>query len=276
MSYIKRSAVFFIITVVIFTLTFQSSAQQIDPEEWSAVEKVYLVTDNDTESNSGLTNAQIKAIYDYPSHRMRILFMIKFGAFEQEENIGIRFSLNGGEEISLHLNGDTEYNEDKYFLDFTHFTVPPSGVVYVEVTLGVKEGIPDEQTLKVIFIDPDSQLSNTYTVVMTDGETSVTSEEQTAKSEKTTKTKTKKNTSSGSGSKAQTDKNLKDEAESATFSQEEISKVTIRKAVESEDNSTFSGEKVLCISAAALIAVAMLFAGGMYFLKRKNHRGDED
>ena len=193
MNKVKSFSAIFVLLTILFSLSFSASAIPIDLGEWNNVEKVYQIADDDNESNSGLQEAQLKVQYDYPSHRMRLFFMLKFDSFVQDENIGIRFRLNDGEEVSLHLNGETEYNEDKYLLDFVHYSSPTSGVVYVEATFAVKEGIPEEQVLTIIFTDPDAGLSNTYTVNLTELETTVPPEESTCVSEKTSKTK--KNTS---------------------------------------------------------------------------------
>ncbi|MBP3442774.1 MAG: hypothetical protein J6L62_08230 [Clostridia bacterium] len=274
MCCIKRFTTIFIALFIFLVLTFQVSAQHINLDEWNNTEKVYLIADNDNESNSGLTNAQLKVSYDYPSHRMRLFFMMKFAPFEEEENIGIRFSLNDGEDISLYLNGDTEYNEDKYFLDFIYMTTPPSGVVFAEVTLGVKEGIPEKQVFTVTFTDPDKTVSNTYSVDVTEAEATLPSQELTTEKEKSSKTK--KSTSNGSGSKSKTERTVRTQADQTTSASEETSEAVIRKTEASEEIFTYDGQKVLCISAAVLITVVLFFAGGMYFLKRKNHRGDED
>lgn len=272
---VKRFAAILILLTIIFNLSFFTSAQQIDLSEWNNIEKVYQIADDDNESNSGLQEAQLKVQYDYPSHRMRLFFMLKFDSFTQEENIGIRFRLNDGENVSLHLNGETEYNEDKYILEFIHYSVPTSGVVFVEATFAVKEGIPEEQIFTVIFTDADAKLSNTYTVDITEAEVTTSAEATTADSEKPSKTK--KNNSSGSVTKSKTEKKTgRTQTDKTTTSQEEMSEATILKGEVSETENAYGGQKVLCISAAAIIAVALLFTGGMYFLKRKNHKGDED
>ena len=273
MSHIKRFVVIFVMSIITFSLSVQTSAEAISFEKWNEVENFYELAPVDVQSNSGLKNAQLKVQYDYPSHTMRLFFMLKFDSFDREENIGIRFRLNDGEEVALHLNGDTEYNEDKYRLEFIHFSMPTNSMVFVEVKFAVKDGIPDKQNLTVIFTDPEGQLSNTYRVDITPTQIATT-ELVTAEEEKKP-SKTKKDHSSGSTLKNKTEKTRQTQAEE-TSSTQETSEATVRKVEESEAQFAFDGQKVLCISAAAIVAVILMLAGGMHFLKRKNHRGDED
>ncbi len=273
MSHIKRFVVVFVISIIAFSLSLQTSAEAISFEEWNEVENLYELAPVDVETNSGLKNAQLKVQYDYLSRIMRLFFMLKFDSFDGEENIGIRFRLNDGEEVALHLDGDTEYNEDKYRLEFIHFSMPTNNMVFVEVKLAVKDGIPEKQNLTVIFTDPDGQLSNTYRTDLTPTEIATT--EQVTVEEEKKPSGTKKNQSSGSAKKNKTEKTRQTQAEETSFTQE-TSEETVRKAEESETQYAFDGQKVLCISAAAIVAVVLMLAGGMHFLKRKNHRGDED
>lgn len=276
MEIIKRFAAVFVAIAFVLSLVCHASAEQIDFAEWNNHEEVIVIADKDAHSNSGLKNAQLKVKYDYPSHRMRLFFLLKFNSFGEEGNPGIRFSFNGEEEISINLNGETEYNEDKYYLDFISHTTPVNGVVYFEVTFGVKEGIPDEKILSVIFCDPDGILSNTYTVDLaegeqTDSEDQPTSEEKSrTQKTKTTKTKTTKTKTTKS------DKTKKTKAEkTAADSVGQQTEAELYRAEESTPPSHSENEKVFFVSAAAVVSLGLILSGCLHFLKRNKHKGDK-
>ncbi len=276
MEIIKRFAAVFVAIAFVLSSVCHASAEQIDFAEWNNHEEVIVIADKDAHSNSGLKNAQLKVKYDYPSHRMRLFFLLKFNSFGEEGNPGIRFSFNGEEEISINLNGETEYNEDKYYLDFISHTTPVNGVVYFEVTFGVKEGIPDEKILSVIFHDPDGILSNTYTVDLAEGEQADFEDEPTSEEEsktqktKTTKTKTTKTktTKSDKTKKTKTEKTAADSAEQQTEAE-------LFRNEEGESPSHSENEKVFFVSAAAVVSLGLILTGCLHFLKRNKHKGDK-
>ncbi len=276
MRIIKRIAAVFVVLSCAVSFVCHASARQIDFAEWNNHEEVIVIADKDAYSNSGLKNAQLKVKYDYPSHRMRLFFLLKFNSFGEEGNPGIRFSFNGEEEISINLNGETEYNEDKYYLDFISHTTPVNGVVYFEVTFGVKEGIPDEKILSVIFCDPDGILSNTYAVDLAEGEQADSEDEPTSEEEsktqktKTTKAKTTKTktTKSDKTKKTKTEKTAADSAEQQTEAE-------LFRNEESESPSHSENEKVFFVSAAAVVSLGLILSGCLHFLKRNKHKGDK-
>lgn len=271
MEIIKKFAALFVAMVFALSLVCHASAEQIDFAEWNNHEVVIVIADKDAYSNSGLKNAQLKVKYDYPSHRMRLFFLLKFNSFGEEGNPGVRFTLNGDEEISINLNGETEYNEDKYYLDFISHTTPVNGVVYFEVTFGVKEGIPDEKILSVIFCDPDGILSNTYTVDLAEGEQADSEDEPTSEEEsKTQKTKTTKTktTKSDKTKKTKTEK-------TAIAADEQQTEAEFFRNEESESPSHSENEKVFFVSAATVVSLGLILTGCLHFLKRNKHKGDK-
>ena len=274
MKIIKKLAALFVATVFVLSFVCHTSAKQIDFAEWNNHEEVFVIADEDVPSNSGLDFAQLKVKYDYPSHRMRLFFLVKFNSFGEEGNPGVCFSFNGEEELSINLNGETEYNEDKYYLDFISHTTPVNGIVYFEVTFGVKEGIPDEKILSVSFVDPDGIPSNTYTVDLaedgqTDTEEEPTSEEE-SKTQKTKKTKTtkQKTTKSDKTKKTKTEK-------TATSADIQQSEAELIRNEESESSDRSGNEKVFFVSAAAVVSLGLILSGCLHFLKRNNHKGDK-
>lgn len=279
MKIIKKFAALFVATVLALSFVCNSSAKQIDFAEWNNHEEVFVIADDDVPSNSGLKFSQLKVKYDYPSHRMRLFFLVKFNSFGEESNPGVMFALNGDEEVSVNLNGETEYNEDKYYLDFISHTTPENGVMYLEITFGVKEGLPEEKILSVVFTDPDGILSNTYTVDITEGEPTDSEEEQTneeeSKTQKTKKTKTtKQKTTKTKTTKSDKTKKTKTEKPAAT-ADEQQSEAELFKNEESESPGRSDNEKVFFVSAAAVVSLGLILSGCLHFLKRNNHKGDK-
>ncbi len=266
MSIFKKLSIVFIAAILALSFTFHSFAKEIDFAEWNSLEKVFVIADKHIPSNSGLINAQLKLRYEDP-YRMRMLFMLKYNSFSEDGNPGVRFRLNNGDEISFNLNGESEYNEDKYYLDFICEANHISGFVWFEVTFGVKEGIPEEKVLTVVFSDPVGIPSNTYTVDLKESD-QIT---ETAYEEKT-QSKTNKHNSQ---TNTKTDKTKKTNSQNTTTSQTENSEVIIHNADNGNVQRSAVNEKVLFISAAAIVLASLIFTGGMHFLKRKKHKGDE-
>lgn len=279
MKIIKKLAALFVATVIALSVICHASAKQIDFAEWNNHEEVFVIADEDVPSNSGLDFAQLKVKYDYPSHRMRLFFLVKFNSFGEEANPGVRFAFNGDEEVSINLNGEAEYNEDKYYLDFISHTTPENGVVYLEITFGIKEGLPEEKVLSVTFTDPEGILSNTYTVNLTEGEPTDSGEEPTneeeSKTQKTTKTKTtKQKTTKTKTTKSDKTKKTKTE-KTATVADEQQSEAELFRNDDSETPNRSENEKVFFVSAAAVVSLGLILSGCLHFLKRNNHKGDK-
>ena len=266
MSIFKKVSIVLIAAILTLSFTCHSFARQIDFAEWNSLEKVFVIADKHIPSNSGLLNAQLKLRYEDP-YRMRMFFMLKYNSFSEEGNPGVRFRLNDGDEVSFNLNGESEYNEDKYYLDFICEATPVSGFVWFEVTFGIKEGIPEDKALTVIFCDPDGILSNTYTVDLEESDQAAEDTE-----EEKTQSKTNKHHSQ---TKTKTDKTKNTDSQNTTTSQAEKSEVIIHSTDNNNIHHSAVNEKVLFISAAAIVLASLIFTGGMHFLKRKKHKGDE-
>ncbi len=282
MRTIKRFAAVFVATVCVFLSGTQAFARQIDFDEWNYHEQVIVIADSDAESNSGLRNAQLKVKYDYPSHRMTLLFMLKFDSFTDGDNPSVMLSLNRDESVSFNLNGEAEYNEDKYYLDFLSYAQPTSGVVFFEVTLGVKEGIAATNVLTVVFTDPQGVLSNTYVVNLTEDELNLSEDEQPSdeddesqgksKTSKTTKTKTTKVKTT----KNKTTKTKKTKAEEADEAlTEQKGEAELHRSEEGEHQNRSDNEKILFVSVAVIVVSGLVLTGGLHYLKRNKHKGDK-
>lgn len=200
----------FIITLLLSSLILCLSvsvcaAQEIiDFAEWNQIEESYIITTDDTPSNSSLKNAVLKITEDKASNRMTILFMLEFNTFTDVNNVDIIMKVNGDEEIVIHTDNPPEYNEDKYFVSNIIHTEEPSKIIYVQTVLGIKDGLPEKKTLSLQFRDCEGILSNRYNI-----EISVGSEEPASSdvTKEQTTSKTKRNNKSDKTKTDKTDKN---------------------------------------------------------------------
>ncbi len=273
MKFIRKFAAVFVVMICAFS--FYVSAASINLVEWIEEENLTMVAAPDVHSNSDLKSAQLKVKYDYPSNRMIMFFMLSFSPFTEEDFPEIRFCLNGGDELAVNLNGETEYNEEEYYLEFTSKVDYRSGNVWFEVVFGVKDGIPEKRELTIVFFDPSGVPSNTYTVNLADG-AQLLGEEPT--SEDKTQSKTNKN-NNNKNNKTETKTKTEKTTKTKTTTVKETSSValigsSVRDTSEAEQGSVVNG-KVLLISASAIVLAGLIISGGMHYLKRKKHKGDK-
>lgn len=261
MKFVEKFAAVFVAVICLFLIPFQVSAKTIDYLEWNEYEDCVMVAEEDVPSNSDLKTAQLKFRYE-EGNRIVMFIMLTFSGNEGEEDPRVRFSLNGGEEISFNLNGETEYNEDKYYLEVVSESDSRQRVCF-EVIFGIKDGIPDNKELKFIFEDPNGVPSNTYLVKL-DADVDPLPEEPT-REDKTQGKTNKNNKNPTKGEK--------------TTKTKESTVVVLHIGNAHNDNGTDEGKfinsKVLFISAAAVVLAGLLITGGMQYLKRKKHKGDK-
>lgn len=258
------------------SLSFTVSAEKINIDSWNKDSILYDVLDNTAESNSAVEYAFLRVKYDRPSNRIRFLFMLELSSFTDESNAGVTLSINGDEEITLHLNGTAEYNEDKYYAEISHLSYPMTNILYLEVTLGIKKGIPDTVNLEFNVYDTEGVASNTYCVDITETLTdtdSTDSQAQTDKTEeKTTKTKTTKVKTT---KKTKTRKADNDEQALITDDEEDGSQTVIESDnTESiaENGTVISKNKVITIIVAAAVAAGGAATGITNLLKKTRTR----
>lgn len=263
MKILKKLIAILMSAFLVFIFSASAFAQSINLAEWNQLEETIVIAEDGVNTNSGLKNALMKVRYDYPSHRMTMLFMLRYNSFTDSENIGISFNINGGDDIVLHLNGESEYNEDLYFVEFLTSSTPTAGVVYFEVVLGIKEGIPEQQLLTAKFYDPDGVVSNTLTADLTPQDETTIGEETTIRTTKTNKSKVT-GTENPDKEKPTTTKKTEKDGISVVYNDPQ------------DNDNNYPVNKVLCISAAAIVTTMVALFGGRHFLKRKTHRGDED
>lgn len=262
----------FIITLLLSSLILCLSVpvcavqEIIDFAEWNQIEESYIITTDDTPSNSSLKNAVLKMTEDEASNRMTILFMLEFNTFTDTNNIDIMIRVNGDEEIIIHTDDAPEYNDDKYFVSNIIHTEEPSKIIYVQTVLGIKDGLPEKKTLSLQFRDCEGILSNRYNIEISDGaeelpSEEITQEQTTSKTSKTAKTK-KSNKSDKTKKTAKTNKADKTgyyETQTATDMPSTENSVTVGYTENNDKESTVSTGKV--VGGITGIIVLVLSAG---------------
>lgn len=247
------------------SLSLNVSAEKINIDSWNRDSALYDVLDNTAESNSAVEYAFLRVKYDRPSNRIRLLFMLELSSFTDESNAGVTLSVNGDEEITLHLNGTAEYNEDKYYAEINHLSYPITNTLYLEVTLGIKKGIPDEVQLEFNVYDTEGVPSNTYCVDITEYPTDLTEEnpkadtqenESESKTEKTKRTKTTKAKTTKARTTKKTKSQKTDNSEQALTDDGEDTSQTV---IESDSTGSVA-ENVTVVSKNKIIAIIIAAA----------------
>lgn len=259
-------------------LNLAVSAEKVNLDSWNTDSTLYDVLDTDSESNSAVEYAFLRVKYDRPSNRIKLLFMLGLDSFTDEKNAGVTLSVNGDEKITLHLDGSSEYNEDKYFAQINSVSDPMSKTLCIEVTLGIKKGIPETVTLEFNVYDTEGIASNTYTVDITETveeDTTTSSQSEPGKTSKTTKIKTTKvKTTKTKTTKTNSVDNI--EHAGSDVDENDITTVLLNsQQTEIEANETSINERRLtAIIAAVTIAAVGTASGGIYFFRKSRKQRD--
>ena len=247
------------------------SAEKIDLDKWNTDSTLYTIINDGSHSNSAVVMAFLRVRYDRPSNRILMLFCLELDSYTETNKSGVRMQINGGEDIILHADSTAEYNEDKYFAQLRSTADKLTKTVFLEVTLGIKDGLPENVQLDFNLYDTEGIASNLYSLDITensdihpdnqaDGTTSLTTKRTaTTKRTKTTKSKSKTTTRS---------------AQDKTTAESESSAVSLRQ--ENPDEAVVNiteNERVAAIT-VALACVFLAALGGGYIIRRKNGPND--
>ena len=264
--------------ILAVSLNLAVSAEKVNLDSWNTDSTLYDVLDTDSESNSAVEYAFLRVKYDRPSNRIKLLFMLGLDSFTDEKNAGVTLSVNGDEKITLHLDGSSEYNEDKYFAQINSVSDPMSKTLCIEVTLGIKKGIPETVNLEFNVYDTEGIASNTYTVDITETveeDTTTSSQSEPGKTSKTTKIKTTKvKTTKTKTTKTNSVDNIKP-AGSDVDENDTPTVLLNSQQTEIETKETSINERRLtAIIAAVTIAAVGTASGGIYFFRKSRKQRD--
>lgn len=227
---VNRFAALLCAVILFFTLC--ASAQAVDIGDWNTDSTLYEILNADGESNCDAERIFLRVKYDRSSNRIKMLFMLEFSEFHSEENAGVTLSINDGEKITLRLNGENEYNKDKYFAETDVRTDPRTKTLLFEVTLGIKQGIPENVRLDFNIYDTQGVASNTYCADITEAEASTVTQTDSEKTKiKSTQTRTKKTNRPAKTDSETTVTSLSEEPETLTqqHTQNDVVRVSEKK-----------------------------------------------
>lgn len=220
---------------------------------------LYTVLDDGTPSNSAVDCIFVRVKRDDETHRLHLLFMTEMKSFGAIENAGVKMSFDDLSEIVLMCDGTGEYDDSEYFAEMTDMIYDDKSMtVYMDVTVGIKSGLPDVMYFSIF--DTDGVISNSYTVEF-ESEAEETDEagvqNKTEKSSKTKKIKTTKvKTTKKKTTKVKTTKKSRTEKTEEGYSIEQKSaSVSLDKEIPVSNDRHL----IVTVCSAAVIACA---AGG--------------
>ena len=249
------------------------------------------------ESNSDLCFAAVKVKYDRSINRIYLLFTLEFNEFNNIESCGVIMNFNGMGNIKMMCDGTADYDSNVYFAELEdELHDVHSKNVLLEITVGIKSGVPENVIMNVNVIDTNGVKSNTYNVDITEDEEPIgyadeaaimDSGERDAKVKtakvrttkiKTTKHKTTKHkTTKHKTTKRKTTKPKKSRtgkaADNDNENEDEISQAVIDSGIGDEVEINNRRKKLMLALgvAATLVAVAAGCTAGI-----KNRKNDKD
>lgn len=123
------------------------------------------------ESNSDLCFAAVKVKYDRSINRIYLLFTLEFNEFNNIESCGVIMNFNGMGNIKMMCDGTADYDSNVYFAELEdELHDVHSKNVLLEITVGIKSGVPENVVMNVNVIDTNGVKSNTYNVDITEDE----------------------------------------------------------------------------------------------------------
>lgn len=255
---------------MVFGYFFVNAQASMDTASWED-STTYTLLEEGEKSNSAYECIFVKVKYDFSAHRIHLFFMTCLTSFTDVNLAGVQMSFNNFGSIKMMVNGKNEYNESVYYSDMDYKYDALTKTLYFEVTVGIKQGIPENVYMNVNFIDTEGIPSNTFSVDITpidNDETTVTDAKTSKQTNiKTTKTKTS-TTKKTTTKKTKTVKAEKNETEEDETDDSEI--------IGSNDPGTYdvgvSNEKSKIIWIAGASAAVFGIGAGCAVGIRKKHK----
>lgn len=262
-----------------------------DGRKWEDA-PVYVLLEANSESNSDLCFAVVKVRYSKEINRVHILYMLEFESYSDPALCGVIMDFNDMGRVMIMADGTVEFDQDIYYAELNNVLSDKNSMnVILEVTVGIKSGIPDDLILDTYVFDTNGIKSNEYSNDISeeidspegsDDEQSSESAEKTTKV-KTTKTKTTKvktTKTKKTKTKANTSKSSsKENAEPDEYVEFDGGKNEYSVAVDSEDVESDNERKNLMLifaASAAVVAIATACSVAMKSKNKRKDRGHED
>lgn len=251
-----------------------SSALSENFNKWQAVEFIPA----NVKSGCELTYAAARIKYDYPSNKIRFVFMFDCNGIHitDESLVGICFNINGLGDVVIMADADMNFDNSVYDIAFEDVRIDKStSSVLIEASVIIKKGLTPSNTMTAYFFDTHGVRSSSFTVDISD-ETLVTSTQsnKTDITQKTTKSVTVKTT------KAKTTKTTKEKTAKADDNGVEETDVTdeseLSSAVNIQTDERISEEKDtvkrIVLVSGAVTAAAAIAAGCVIGIKNSKKK----
>lgn len=261
MNRCRKIIVIAVAVAVIINAFSVISLASMDEQFWDK-SQIYTVIEEREKSNCAIDCAICKVLFDNSSNRIHLLFMLSLDSFADENLCGIQLDFNSLGKIKLMKNGENEYNDAVYFAELDTKADSVSKTLYLEVTVGIKQGIPQSLNMSVIFTDTQGVNSNTYKLDISPAEIPASSEDKADGKTKKSKTAVSKTTKT---KKAKTSKSTKAESEKADNGLPSAEEVNVFDSPVYEDNS----DKKTVIIAASAIGGAIIVSVFAFILKKR-------
>lgn len=278
--------------VFIFVFSVSAFAEIPNLVKWNDF-PVYNIMENGSDSNSDIDFITLRVNPELESSQLHMLFTAVLSSFEDETKAGLRINFNDLGTVELRCDGTEEYDSEIFFAEIDKsFSDEGTMMFGMEITVGIKPGIPDNLILSFNMYDTRGIASNTYEVDITDSyaeempedeEAENSAEEAAKENVKTKKVRTTKyKTTKVKTTKAKTSRTTKSKTAKENTDEDEIEYEVNEKNLQSDAFEDVHVEndktKLIYICAAAVIACT---AGGCAVgiansRKKKNDRGDDE
>lgn len=287
----KKIILLFLSASLFISLAFSSYASDIDFEKWNQC-RLFEILEYGKESNSDYNGAFLRTDTQKDINQIHFLIMANLEKLGDESKAGVKIKFNNIGTVKLFCDGSTEYDSNKFFAEVDNvLTDNGANDIWIEFTVGIKSGIPDNLVTEFTLYDTDGVASNTYSIdiseysedEMPDPDSGEYPERTSAKSQKesalkTAKVKTTKvKTTKHKTTKYKTTKVKTSKSKSAKESDNEYESDEAVAEIEDFDDVQVNSDKnkliIICAISAAVFAAGG-FAAGIANSKKNNSRGD--
>ena len=176
MKKVKAACAAFLISVLMFSLSFSAAAIEIDGDigkaEWlQSAEYIVIPFDDGAKSNCGITFAFMKAVINEEERRLYLAFKCIDSAFVQGSGVkGTELYVNGEKEKTAAYSdsGKNIYDTASHSLGSAFSENAAQGEFYAEIYMGFKFGLPQRILLGVRIVDCNGEPSNYYEFLICD------------------------------------------------------------------------------------------------------------
>lgn len=286
---LKKIILILLSASLFLSFSLSVNASSINFEKWNQC-RLFEILEYGKESNSDYNGAFMRIDSDTDINQIHFLIMANLENLDGESKAGVKIKFNNIGTVRLFCDGSTEYDSNKFFAEVDNFLSDKGASdIWIEFTVGIKSGIPENLVTELTLYDTNGVASNTYSVDISEysedempdpdngdfpGRTTVKTQ-KTITSKSTKVRTTKQKTTKYKTTKAKTSKNKStDDSEEELEYDSDKTSVNIGEFddvhVKNERNKLI----IICAISAAVFAAGG-FAAGIANSKKNNSRGDK-